>query len=69
MNPMRLVRLKRERNPRAEMIRQFIADIRKRRTGEKVPFGEGEIDNMPLAKTIDVEAAIRRSYRKTDLEK
>lgn len=66
-NPMRLIRPIRE-NPRAEMIREFIADIRKRRTGEKVPFGEGEIDNRPTAKTIDVEATLRRSFRKTDCE-
>lgn len=51
------------------MIRQFIADIRAKRTGENVPFGEGEIDNMPTAKTIDVDEVQRRSYRPTDREK
>lgn len=65
---MRLIRPIRE-NPRAEAIREFIADIRKRRTGPNVPRGEGEIDNTPMARTIDVDDVLRRrSYRKTDSE-
>lgn len=71
MNPkaMRLIRPREMRNPRAEMIRQFIADIRAKRTGENVEQGQGEIDNTPLARTIDIKEVLKRSYRPTDWEK
>lgn len=62
--PMRLIRGKQEtRQERA------LREIRERRTGENVEQGQGEIDNTPMARTIDVEEVLKRSYRPTDWEK
>lgn len=54
-----------EKETRAERV---LREIRERRAGENVPFGEGEIDNSPFANVIQVDAVLQGSYRKTDYE-
>lgn len=71
-NPIRLVpnrEVAEKSARRLALVQKFLADIRAKRTGENVEQGQGEIDNTPLANTIDVDEVLQRSsYRKTDQE-
>jgi len=60
MNPnaIRLIRRKQGETPQEREARL----IRERRTGEKVPYGEGEIDNKPTAKFIPVDEVLACSF-------
>lgn len=56
--PMRLIRG--ERETRQE---KMLREIRERRTGENVPQGEGEIDNMPCGNYVAVDEVLAKSFK------
>lgn len=59
LNSIRLIRPKPRDTTRQDIE---IRKIRERRTGDKVPYGEGEIDNTPTANVIQVDEVLSRSF-------
>jgi hypothetical protein len=64
---MRLVR-RNEESRQEKFLREIRERLRRGERGNGPEYGMGEVDNTPLARTIDVKRVLENSVRKTDEE-